>query len=61
MVTEQKKCEHPACNCMISDEENYCSPYCDDAADTTEIACNCGHAGCGVGKDVRRTMTGSPS
>jgi hypothetical protein len=26
----------------------YCSQYCEDAADTTEISCNCGHIGCAM-------------
>ncbi len=47
-MTEIKKCAHPACNCQVSEDEKYCSPYCEAAADTTEIACNCAHAGCAV-------------
>ena len=28
---------------------NIHSAYCEDAKDTTEIACNCGHPGCEMG------------
>jgi hypothetical protein len=49
MASNLKKCGHPACNCMIGESDgNYCSQYCEDAADTVEISCNCGHAGCEV-------------
>jgi hypothetical protein len=47
---EKKKCHHPACSCMVDKSENYCSAYCKDAGKTTEIACNCGHAGCAIGE-----------
>jgi len=40
------KCAHPACECYPSNEEKYCSPYCHDAGDLVEIACDCGHADC---------------
>ena len=43
---ENKKCAHPACQCMTNEESKYCSTYCEDAKDTIEIACNCGHAMC---------------
>jgi hypothetical protein len=56
MAQEIKKCAHPACNCQVSDDKKYCSEYCDDAGGITEIACNCGHAGCGVGA-TERVMT----
>jgi hypothetical protein len=59
MATNEKKCEHPACNCMISEDGgDYCSPYCHDAGDKVEISCNCGHAGCSVEAGSPRTMTG---
>ena len=45
-MAETKKCEHPACSCTARDGDNYCSEYCAAARDTTEIACNCGHATC---------------
>ena len=43
---EAKKCEHPACNCTVTDGDKYCSQYCHDARNTLELSCNCGHPGC---------------
>ena len=40
------KCAHPACNCIAPEGESYCSNYCHDAGNLTELACNCPHAGC---------------
>jgi len=59
MAEAQKKCAHPACNCMVSSSSAYCSPYCHDAAGTEEIACNCGHGGCAV-EAGESSMTGRP-
>jgi hypothetical protein len=47
-MPERKKCAHPACNCVVPDDGKYCSQYCEDAADTTELSCNCRHAGCAL-------------
>ena len=54
---EARVCEHPSCNCLVSEESesDYCSSYCEGAGDTTEIACGCGHAGC-VGEVSRATV-----
>ncbi len=38
------KCSHPACNCHTADA--YCSTHCEDAGDSLELACDCGHPGC---------------
>ena len=40
------KCAHPACDCYPSGGEKFCSPYCHDAGDLVEIACDCGHPDC---------------
>ena len=45
-MAENKKCQHPACNCYAPAGESYCSAYCHDAGDLTELSCNCGHPGC---------------
>jgi hypothetical protein len=45
-MAEAKKCAHSACNCMATKDSKYCSQYCQDAGDTLEISCNCGHLGC---------------
>ena len=52
MPEDTKKCAHPACTCQVTGDTKYCSQYCKDAGNTAEIACNCGHAGCGVGETV---------
>lgn len=40
------KCAHPSCDCPASKEDKYCSEYCKDARDVTEIGCGCEHQGC---------------
>lgn len=49
MAKEPEKCAHPGCKCRALEGDKYCSPYCRDTADKTEITCNCGHIGCGTG------------
>jgi hypothetical protein len=53
-MPEKRKgmCAHPACQCPVEEGEKYCSQYCEDAADTTEISCNCEHAGCALAEAV---------
>jgi len=48
MADENNKCGHEACVCAVGGDEKYCSPECESAGaqDITEIACDCGHAGC---------------
>jgi hypothetical protein len=43
---KREKCAHKSCNCMAGNDSKYCSPYCEAAKDTTEIACGCEHASC---------------
>lgn len=46
---ERETCAHAPCECMAAADEEYCSPYCENAAavvSETEIRCSCGHAGC---------------
>ncbi len=45
MSSETNKCAHPACRCIIKDAK-YCSQFCTEAANLTEIACQCGHKDC---------------
>jgi hypothetical protein len=47
-MSQNEKCAHPACKCTARPDNKYCSQYCEDASDTTEISCNCGHAGCSL-------------
>ncbi|HVG35772.1 MAG TPA: hypothetical protein VM911_22160 [Pyrinomonadaceae bacterium] len=44
--SNQKKCAHPSCSCVVSGEDKYCSEYCNDAKDLTEIGCGCEHPSC---------------
>jgi hypothetical protein len=41
-----KKCAHPSCNCTAVADSKYCSTYCEGQAETPDLVCNCGHAGC---------------
>lgn len=43
-VADQKKCAHASCSCMT--DKKYCSTYCEEHKNTSEIACDCGHPGC---------------
>lgn len=47
-MATRKKCAHPSCKFQAEEDSKYCSPYCEAAGDTIEIACNCGHSDCGV-------------
>jgi hypothetical protein len=42
------KCAHPACKCVVRTDEfdDYCSARCRDAAELTELRCECGHPEC---------------
>jgi len=53
MQREQRKCAHPACNCAVDADAEYCSQYCEDAADNPEAVCKCPHAGCAGAGRVR--------
>jgi hypothetical protein len=48
MSTGSEKCAHPACRCAAGPDNKYCSQSCKEAADLTEIACQCGHAACEI-------------
>ena len=48
MDVENNKCGHDGCGCMVSNEEDYCSSYCESAGegDVTDLKCDCGHSNC---------------
>ncbi|MGB7926288.1 MAG: hypothetical protein WCF57_23810 [Pyrinomonadaceae bacterium] len=46
MADEDRKCKHPSCDCRVAGDEKYCSEYCENAGDITEIGCGCEHPGC---------------
>lgn len=43
---KNKKCAHELCSCVVGAGSKYCSPYCEAAKDTTDIACGCEHSNC---------------
>lgn len=44
--TRKNKCAHELCSCTAAEGSKYCSPNCEAAKDTTDLACGCGHSGC---------------
>ncbi len=42
--SQVRKCAHPSCHCLVSEENEYCSDYCKLAG--ADEHCGCGHAGC---------------
>jgi hypothetical protein len=47
-TTQETKCAHPQCSCEVSDEKQYCSQACSDAAKRNDVqsACGCEHPNC---------------
>lgn len=47
-MADDNKCGHENCSCRVRDDEEYCSPQCEAAAEEeiTAIKCDCGHTGC---------------
>lgn len=43
---QKNKCAHELCSCAVQSGSKYCSPYCEAAKNTTDIACGCEHVGC---------------
>ncbi|MBS1791703.1 MAG: hypothetical protein JST85_28605 [Acidobacteria bacterium] len=41
---QENRCAHPGCSCSTTQDEKYCSPYCETAP--PEAICGCGHADC---------------
>ncbi|MES1982660.1 MAG: hypothetical protein V4443_09295 [Pseudomonadota bacterium] len=55
----QQLCAHPACACIVEAGHEYCSEYCNNAADQSgtmeeemENACGCGHPQCDQPADM---------
>jgi hypothetical protein len=42
----KNKCAHELCSCIAPERSKYCSPNCEAAKDTTDIACGCEHSSC---------------
>jgi hypothetical protein len=49
-----RKCAHPGCQCLVSENTEYCSDYCKLAGE--EEYCGCGHTGC----NTQFAQTASP-
>lgn len=49
-MADENTCGHSACACPLTGDQEYCSDYCETAADEDiiEISCDCTHAGCGI-------------
>jgi len=48
-MAETKKCAHPSCQCMVEKSGpygKYCSEYCKEAGQQTELRCGCQHLAC---------------
>jgi len=49
-MADVEKCAHPACQCRVAANGTfgkYCSEHCQEAADLTEVKCDCKHPECG--------------
>jgi hypothetical protein len=48
-MTAPHECAHPACKCVVSENTSYgkyCSQHCKEAADKSELRCDCQHSAC---------------
>ncbi len=46
MPEKAHPCAHPSCKCQVAEKNKYCSEYCLEARDITEIGCGCEHPPC---------------
>lgn len=44
-MAKRHKCLHPVCQCILSEDEEYCSEDCENAGEDEPI-CECEHAEC---------------
>ena len=48
-MTQQKKCAHPACDCLVNkggEFGKYCSEHCKEAGQRIDLHCDCQHVAC---------------
>ncbi len=47
-MADTGKCGHEMCNCVVGNDESFCSDHCREASeqDIPEIACDCGCPSC---------------
>jgi hypothetical protein len=54
MSKEQSgKCAHASCQCQAAANDKYCSQYCKDAKNVTELGCGCTHPACSVSAKIQ--------
>ena len=47
MRSDEHKCQHQACKCIVSAEDDFCSPQCERRSDTGQgPPCGCSHDDC---------------
>lgn len=46
MPEKTQTCAHRSCKCRVAEKDEYCSEYCRDGRDITEIGCGCEHTPC---------------
>ena len=45
-MSKKTKCAHESCKCVVEDHEEFCSEYCLEAREVTELGCGCEHPPC---------------
>jgi metallothionein len=45
-MADVKKCANPACSCVPSAKDKFCSPHCEALKGAVEVMCKCGHPSC---------------
>jgi hypothetical protein len=46
MQEETNACAQTSCNCQVAKEGEFCSEYCLETREVTEIGCGCEHPTC---------------
>ena len=46
MPEKTHTCAHINCKCRVAEDVEYCSEYCSEGRDITEIGCGCEHPPC---------------
>ena len=61
MRSDEHKCQHQACKCIVSAEDNFCSPQCEKRSDTGQgPPCSCGHDDCEISIGVTAPVVTAP-
>lgn len=46
------KCAHPQCQCLVAEEQKYCSSACSRPDGAMHAPCACGHPGCTAASEI---------